>query len=359
MQDQSTTPEQVQTAPEPSAEREQLLDQIAEARVNGSDPEQLAKLETALVNSRTPTAQPEPETDPVAEFADPEEDTEETTPEETAGDKPQEQKGESERYRFKDPLDKAIANLAKARGISLAEASAIVSPPMIPDAETYTEAPLENIPVNVKTIQVEIEAAKSRLAEIKEERKNLAGNADLYGMDIAQLDNEQSDILTQLSEARSNLVEAKSDARYAEIDHQRSQNERQSVLAAVASEYPDAVKTGTTLFRMTAGIAAEIRSNPSHPDYQLVDTPAFVRHCTETAAKELKLTPLAKAQSVSKSATPQAKSPGPVSGSRSSAPATPSPTGQSRLAELEAQIQSGIINPSSTTTRSLRGVFIG
>ncbi len=342
-------PPQAQSAVDQT--REAILDRIAEAELSGAPVEELVK---SLATTRTKVLEPTKATEPVKALETPDEtvvdETQAESTEEPAGDEPPVEpgeEGEQNRFRFKDPKDRAIAMVAKAEGISLAEAARRVSGE--PTQSVPRTEQVQEITPDVSEIQAQVQADKARLGQIKAERLKFKEHPDLYGA-LAELDNEQTDILTRLAESNGALARADAAERENRINNGQLDRDKQTVLHSLVQQYPELGQKGTAHYKLARQEAMEIKSNPDDPDYDAINTPDFVTICAERAAKLLKIT--AKSPNAAPAAkspmTPKAedKQPGPASGSRASAPTAPAKTAQDIIAELDAEIERGI-SPSN------------
>ena len=210
-----------------------------------------AELEAAMNQPLNDEHGDEPADEPEQEQADePEEEQEQISDEESEPTESEEEgKGgkKSPRFRFKDPEDQAIAALAKAKGISLLEATkqyeAISGPKEQTQESTNTEA---------------TETAQSVSARIKELEAQAKEAATALNFDEAE------DFRAQANDLRDKLIDLKLSEREAAKEAE-SKQEREFYAKYEASEqktlqfYPDAGKADSQLAKEMAALDAQMK----------------------------------------------------------------------------------------------------
>ena len=353
--------------------RDAILDRIAEAEMSGSSTEDL---QAQLAATRTkPAETPEAHEKEVqsesrkeiAQVKGKEFYEGEPLPLEpkTDGDTPQTVEEEAKvhdrlRINHLSEEDKLTANaitLLTRKGLSLAEATQRVmgdinapAAPVIPGVTQEQEAPPD-----LKAIETEMTAAKTRLQEIATRRKEIKTEPapEVYADELASLAIEQGDLLDAVTEARGKLTETR-------LEHKEATATKQTVEAAksiardeIAKQWPDILDQNSTQAMLMRQLTQQICNDPKHEHYELAwsaqDSPRdhakFVTLMAEEAAKRIPgmtaKSPNAAAiapKTQAKTAVPQ---PVPANGSRASAPAAPAKTGKDMIAALDAEIESG------------------
>ena len=146
-----------------------------------------------------------------------------------------------DRYRFKDPLDQAVAALAKARNIPLVEAARIIG------GAAPAELPVEAIPGAAAAAGTRAREEISREIErVRQERKEALG--DLEFERLGELD----DRLEALREERESLHLKEAAQAAGRVWEQQAQLDAafdQSMERAMA-HYPDLADPGSDLYRL-------------------------------------------------------------------------------------------------------------
>ena len=184
-------------------------------------------------------------------------------PESEAGEQPTEEaepvagepaKEASERFRFKDPMDKAIAAVAKARNIGLAEASRIVSgetsqPPaqaVAAEQQPVTSPHIDRLIASAQTLETE-------LAELESQYEAELEGGQLLTPEIAKLGREITKKTVALDRMKADADSAVFAARTAS---------RTSVL----QRFPDAADDSTYLGALVTVVKSQW-SDPEHPQH--------------------------------------------------------------------------------------------
>lgn len=264
-----------------------------------------------------PTAQAEEQGEEPAS----EEQVEEQTPEneseqaeensaEESGDESEAQAREQMRPRLKDPIDIAVASLAKAKGISLIEAAKIVEGTQQTGKSEANEAGNE---------PDQSEASISIEAQLKELR-------DKYKEATVALEFETAaEIFEQIEALRDKQVELK----VVEIQT-KAQNEQKQAqeltrafddsMRKAATFYPDSVKQGTPLFQKMQEIDSWMEKN-GDPMFNHPEKPMTI---AKMAAAELGIPMTRPVTATPAKAKPTSKSPiEPAGGNARTAPANP------------------------------------
>lgn len=325
MSEPTTAPAQAQAAPEPVLETpgptlQEVSADLSMARVTHAPAAEIARLESQLAALRQPapeTPAPEPEpAEPVVEAVEPTEpiaEVIEPPAEPEAGVEPPE--GEQSRFRFSDAEDRAVAAIAKAKGITLVEAARLFAGE---PAQPITVEP-EPLPASITDLQTQVAAMEAQLEAFPEGQWN---------SEIAKLTAAHARAVGKL-EAQTAAHEIRAQA---EADGATA---RQAILGEVCREYPDLQNADSALWIMANGLSKNLQAkgDPRGRD---------VRHCAAEAAKALKIAPVGKAAPVARATTPAPPvkpAPGPASGSRASTPPPPDKSAADQRAESEAHLQ--------------------
>ena len=248
-----------------------------------------------------------------------EEDPQAETPEETPADtlvpdetepepQPDEEQPEPktpDRFRFKDPMDQAVAVLAKAKGISLVEAAQIIAG--APSKSTEAEQQQADEGPSVASVSDEI---KRLVAEKKAAMTNLEFET------AAEIDEQIESLRDQREELR--VTEASATARkhqqqVDEFDRAYSKSESNAV-----TFYPDAAKADSELTKRMIELDNQMR-DLGDPLYDSPDKPFIL---AKAAAKELGV-PMAKPGAKPAASAPPQKAPiQPAPGNRGTTSAT-------------------------------------
>ena len=338
--------EQVQTAPapiEPAAEstpsREEVYTQIADAHASGASKGEIERLEAQLVAPAEPepAAEEPAETEPAPEPENPP--AGETPPEEPKGEK------EPDRFRFKDAEDRAVAQIAKAKGISLVAAAKLYAgepdstpTPAIPEPPT--------VPPALAAIDTEIASHEATLARIKEDRKAYLAEPAVFAEELAELDGQRDEALAAISKASGKRASVEFQESQQASTRQMQEQQRQQELEDTAKVYPDLADPETPLWMLSAQLSQKWRAagDPRADD---------VRACANEAAKRLSLKAVAsKPATPASPVTPSVKSPGPAPGTRSSTPAPPARTETEVLAETEGRAMAAALGETYIAGRN-------
>lgn len=233
------------------AEREALLN-APEEEAQGDKPEPEPE--------ETPEEEAQPEDEPEKE-----EELPETEEPETAEVKTQ------MRPRLHDPVDIAVAAIAKAKGISLIEAVRIYEQanPTTPDTEAATETGQRET----------VESVTAEMADLKTKRKDAF--AALEFETVAELDDQLESLRDKREELRIHEAGEKSRAQQAEaekFDAAYSKSER-----LTATYYPDAIDPESKLTKRMIELDSQMREL-GDPLYHSPDKPFLL---AKAAAREL------------------------------------------------------------------------
>lgn len=196
-----------------------------------------------------------------------------------------------ERFRFRNPNDKAIAAVKKAadaagKPITWAEAEKrVVGEPQV------TETPVD--PVS---------AAQGTIETLTDEIANLEKQIDPESEDEILSTKEQRKATVRLSQARAELTEAKLELRDATgaVENQRRTVQQKQATARQESKnraielYPDAADGETALGKAIAQRFEEMK-NPSHPDHPILYADTAPERIAKDVAAELGIAPKPKA----------------------------------------------------------------
>lgn len=334
---------QEQSAPvatvEPVASAEVVTrEQIANAQIEGASPVVISKLEAAYeaqeaagkAKAAAPKpevaaeAEPEPAETPAAE-AETEEEEELSTP---AGEQPQEDKDHpSARFRLKGE-DQAIAILAKARQITIAEASDIVRGITPKAAESQPEQVAQVAP-EVAEIEQSIAAQRAELAKLRKDKTEYADDPQVFAKEIADLDARREEILENLAISGGELAAAKLNAKHETEKRSERATAAEKQMEAIVVDYPDMANTDSAQWMLARQISVKLKeaNDPRWSDPRVL---------AEEAAKKLNLKPVtAKAAAATPVAAKAAAKPGPAPGTRTAAAPEPKLTAAQARAKLE------------------------
>lgn len=350
----AATPTEVQTPteaapveqqPPPSTQpsHEDVLTQIAEAHAASAPKKEIERLEALL---EEPAAEPEPE-----KPAEPEPSKEPAPePETPTGEQPTEpvEPKEPDRFRFKDAEDRAVAQIAKAKGISLVAAAKLYAgEPSVPAAEPAPQIPEPPAqPPALAAIDTEIASNEAKLADIEQRRLAYVDEPDVFEKELIDLALEESRALLAITKAQGkrNTVELAENQRA--TSQQTREEHRQIELEAAVKVYPDLADAETPLWMLTAQLSQKWRAagDPKADD---------VRACADEAAKRLNLKAVAKPAEPAPSPSATApKPPGPAPGTRSSAPAPVAKSAAEVTAEAEGRAMAAALGERYVPGRS-------
>jgi len=278
--------------------------------------EEAPKPPTEEAPAPEPAPEPEkPQAEPVA--AQVEEPKEEPKPE----PEPEEPRGElPERFRFKNPTDRAIAAVYKAAEvngtpITWAEAERRVR------GEVTEQRPSVD---PIADVSNSIETLKAEIAELEKKIDPEDEDEILSTKDMRKAQVELARKTGQLTRAE---LEFEAIQRGIEVERQgaiaHQQDAREQSKNRAIAEFPDAADANTKLGKAIAQRFEEMK-NPRHPDHPILYADSAPERVTEIVAKELGIAPKPKAP-VKPTAppAPQQVKATPVSGAKTSVPEKP------------------------------------
>lgn len=248
-----------------------------------------------------------------------EEDPQAETPEETPADtlvpdetEPEPQSDEEQpepktpdRFRFKDPMDQAVAVLAKAKGISLVEAAQIIAG--APSKSTEAEQQQADEGPSVASVSDEID----RLVD--EQAQALTNLEFETAAKLVKEINSLRDKRDELRITEASATARKQQQQVDEFDRAYSKSESNAV-----TFYPDAAKADSELTKRMIELDNQMR-DLGDPLYDSPDKPFIL---AKAAAKELGI-PMAKPGAKPAAAAPPPKAPiQPAPGNRGTTSAT-------------------------------------
>lgn len=250
------------------------------------------------------------------------------------GEKPTPAK-EPDRFRFKDPEDRAIAALAKSQGIPLAEAARLRS-------EIVAKGkPAEVVPEAAKPNQTILDL-EAKAEEIKAKIREAGKDEKLVDADYAELTIELSDVMSDLKSERraaKTIAEVRTiaEAERTQLSEAQLRQEWDRAAKDVAKAYPEMKDKGSTMFLATNGLAL-LMNDPTHPDHAELKKPTAPAFLAAKVAAMLKKTPVVAPAKVETAPTVPAKMVAKVApGSKSSANPEPQLTDQQQVeAAVEA-----------------------
>lgn len=348
---------------EPVASTEVVTrEQIANAQIEGASPAVISKLEAAYevqeaagkAKAAAPQpevaaeAEPEPDETPAAEAETEEE--EETPP--PAGEQPQDDKEPSARFRLKGE-DQAIAILAKARQITIAEASDIVRG-ITPKAAEVQPEQVAQVAPEVAEIEQSIAAQRAELAKLRKDKVEYADEPQVFAKEIADLDARREEILENLAIAGGELAAAKLNAKHETEKRSERATAAEKQMETIVVDYPDMASTDSAQWMLARQISVKLKeaNDPRWSDPRVL---------AEEAAKKLNLKPAtAKPAAATPVAAKAAAKPGPAPGTRSAAPPEPKLTAAQAKAKLEEDTNAILMGqkPRSNGSNLIAGVHI-
>lgn len=258
------------------------------------------------------------------------------TTETTPGEKPAEEL--SERWRFKNPSDRAIAALAKEMDISIPEAVAIIQKGTAKPAEAQALVEEAKPDPNIVALEAESERINAEIEVIAE-----ADPMDprLRGLAKAQSDNSsalaakkqaaitRAEILAENAEKDAKSQQAALNAAWAKSEQER------------LKDYPDLKDPDSAMSTVVAGLIKKI--GPQHPDFESLCGPDAPMFLAKKAAKILGKAPAtqtsqAAAQTQSTSQQSSEEIVRPVAGSRTSVAPAQEPTADEQIAAAHARV---------------------
>lgn len=332
----------------------EIFNQMASATITGNDAE-YSRLEALLkpVKAAEPIAEPVAEETPAgaaAEVAAEEvvdavaaESEEEADPETPAGDKPP--ANEQERFRFKSEEDRAVASIAKAKGISLIEAAKLYAgEPATPKVELKAEPVAQSQVVEQTIIALEAEAEKIE--------KDIAALAEADALDpgIQKLQTAHNRTVAKLEAKRelaTSLAQQETAAKERTADTIKSQ--WKALEAKNKTDYPDLAKADSTQSLVYQGLikAWSDPANPNHSKLFEVNAPKLL---ADESARVTKITPVKPAALPPKPAAKKEIA-RPAPGSRTTSPPAPEQTPAQRVAAAEAEMQAAMVGQSGARSR--------
>lgn len=209
-----------------------------------------------------------------------------------------------ERFRFKNPTDKAIAAVYKA-----AEAAGS----KITWAEAEKRVVGETPPAQAETTLVDpLVAAEGTIETLTGEIAELEKQIDPENEEEILSTKEQRKATVRLSQARAELTEAKLELRDAQgaVEYQRQTVAQRQAAARKEStdraiaDYPDAATGDTALGAAIAKRFAEMK-NPQHPEHPILYADTAPERVAQIVARELGIAP--KPKTVTPPTTPAAQ----------------------------------------------------
>jgi hypothetical protein len=227
-----------------------------------------------------------------------------------------------ERFRFQQAEDRAVAQIAKAKGISLVDAARIYAGEPAP-------AVVGPAPVGPGVAQLE-----AQIGELERRLDASSATEALWNPQIAALVKEHSKAAAALQVAR--LTEQQ-----AAEGNQAFEAQRHATLADTVKQYPDLGNRDSVLWKVAAQMAREAH-DPRHPDHEAGQTVEAPRYFADKAAVLLKMKPAGAAGAAASSgkvggAAAWSARPGPASGSRQTLPLPPEASAQQRVANAQAR----------------------
>jgi len=283
---------------------------------------ELAEFEQEMLTMSDPPMAEEQQGDTPAEPEQTEEETgspsteEEESPEGGENSEPDEevesQAREQMRPRLKDPLDIAVASLAKAKGISLIEAAKIIDGTNPTKREDATEPAEPEKIENSQTIDQQLKELRARHSEATRALE-FETAAEIFE-EIEALRDKQVTLKIEEVQEKSRTEQRQAQ----EFESQWKESNRKA-----AAFYPDAVKPDSPMYSKIQEIDAWMQENQD-PIFNSPDKPFIL---SKMAAAELGV-PMARP--AAKAKAPSAKSPiEPASGNARTAPVSP----QKRMSE--------------------------
>lgn len=343
-----TEPSLAQAANEPSNQATDALVASMLERISGGPTS--GPLSGVIAEAAEVAPVKETKVDPVVEEAAPvekvdlepepevvEETTEEPEPEaEEApeGEKPPVKPAakEPERFRFKDDEDKAVALLAKAKGISLVKAATLYA------SLNAEEVPPETTPVTQSPSTPEVKALETKVAELDAKLESLGENNGLLDGEAIKLFKEHAKAVSDLGRAMD-----RAEAQAGSVASVVQQQER--AFAETVKAYPAMADSESPQYLLAAQLADRAARDQSHPDHLAGQQPDAPRYFADKAAEKLKMPPAkAKAAPVetAPAATPGKPKPGPVAGTRGTIPPPAEKPIADRVTEARARTLSMI-----------------
>lgn len=241
-----------------------------------------------------------PGDEPVVEAVKPEETTE-AEPEKPK-DEVVEPEGDElpERFRHKDPIDRAVNAVFKAAQqtgtpISWAEAERRVKGEPEKPAEVKTEVTTEAVKGTVATLGQEVTDLKTQLKAVTARIGELGKDETLFGPEHAKAMEEQAGLIEKLGDKNLELLDAKlslrdteaADKAAADLEQQEQITSRKDAKARALKLYPDAADDKTVLGKAVAKRIEELRK--SNDPLLYADSAPFA--VTATVAAELGIAP--------------------------------------------------------------------
>jgi hypothetical protein len=305
------------TQPQPTLENANLDDLdavqteaakvVAEGQADGGEGKEVeAEPPTGEPPAVEPTAEPPVEPPAAAPAAE---------PPEPSGEIP-------ERFRFKDPTDRAIAAVKKAADvngtpITWSEAERRVrGEPVAPQPRVD---PIAQVSVEIDTLKSEIAGLEAQI-DPADDSDEILSTKEMRAATV-KLTEKRTELLK--AELRLENVQAVQEGeRLTALDIQKSEREK-SKNRAIA-EYPDAGSVDTPLGKAIAKKFEEMK-NPRHPDHPILYADTAPERVTEIVAKELGIAPKPKTPTVKPAIPPPPtqKKATPVSGAKTAVPEKP------------------------------------
>jgi hypothetical protein len=237
----------------------------------------------------------------------------------------------AERFRFSAAADKAVALIAKAKGISLVDAARVYAgEPGAATAGAQAAPAQDPAPMPVSPNVAQLEAQVARLERQLDES---GGTGGLWNGRVSALVKQHSRTSAALEVARLTAAQAA-------VEHQAFEAQRDAALADTVKQFPDLGNQDSALWKVAAQLAREAHdpASPDHEAGQQIDAP---RHFAARAAKLLNLQPVSVRSSVPSvahsAAARTAPRPGPASGTRQTLPPAPAPSLQQQIADVSAK----------------------
>lgn len=311
------------------------LDRMAEAAAIG-DTATYVELEKQYAASQAKAAEPaaepvkEPEPEPVV-AAEPVVETEvDHEAEPQLGETPVVEK-EPNRFRFSKDEDRAVAMIAKTKGISLVEAAKLFS------GEPVTKA--EPVAAQAHVVDTTITDLETEVAGLETALDEAGASEGLFTPEVAALTKRLTKASAKLESKRESAVilahqqQAIAQQSETQIKQQWATLETQAV-----AELPDLANPNSPLSLMRAGLGNAMK-DPSHPDHAELFKPSAPTFLARKAAEILKIVPRGTnvPQPPSKPAVTTKEVVRPAPGSRTTAIPAGEPTPQDIIAAENAK----------------------
>jgi len=243
-----------------------------------------------------------------------------------------------ERFRFQNAEDRAVAQIAKAKGISLVDAARIYAGPAVAGAQQQAQAALGGATPEGQAAAGPATAASPQVAQWEQNVADIERRLEACGAREGLWNPQAAALVRQHSKAAASLEVARLAAVHQAAAAQAFDAQRDAALADAVKQYPDLGNSGSALWKVAAQLAREAHDS-QHPDHlpgQQTDAPRYFAGKAATLLR-VRAVPSALPPGAASAAGKAPLRVGPASGTKQTLPPSPAQTEQQRIAAAHAK----------------------